>query len=145
MMKPFSFLTRQSLGEFLFLLFKSSGNCSNYPFCPYDFWRCSFFLPYALIKPLPKFFQTFQLGSAWISLDQLGSAWLSLAQLGSAWLSLAQLGSAWFSLAQLGSALLNLAQLGSAWLSLAQLGSALLCFCFTLFFEWSFKPQLGEF
>ena len=75
-----------------------------------------------------------------LSSARLGSAQLSLAHLGSAPLSLAQLGSA-----PLGSVRLGSAQLGSAWLSSAPLGSALLCLCFTLFFEWSFKPQLGEF
>ena len=32
-------LTRQSLGEFLFLLFKLSGNSANQYFCPYNFLR----------------------------------------------------------------------------------------------------------
>ena len=76
------FLTRQSLGEFLFHLFR-------------------FFLllsPFCLLLLLTSFYfdqtfhKSFQLGLAWFSLTQLGSAWLSLTQLGSAWLSLAQLG-----------------------------------------------------
>ena len=70
------FVLSQSSGLWPALLFKLSRNCANYYFCPYNFLRCSFFLPYTLIKPLPKFFQTFQVGSAWLSLAQLGSAWL---------------------------------------------------------------------
>merc|ERR1712020_147318 len=106
------FLTRQSLGEFLFLLFfflLLSGFC-----------LLVLLTPFYLDQTFPKAFSNL---SARLSMAQVGSGWLSLAQLGSAWLNLAQLGSAGLSLAQLGSAWLSLAQLGSAWLSLAQLGS----------------------
>ena len=65
-------LTRQSLGEFLFLLFLflfvSSAFCLLLLLTSFYFDQ--------------TFHKSFQLGLAWFSLTQLGSAWLSLAQLG---------------------------------------------------------------
>ena len=59
------FLTHQSLGEFLTLLFL---------FFLSELLLLVLLLPYTLTKHFPKLFITFQLGSAWLSL-----AWLSLA------------------------------------------------------------------
>ena len=75
------FLTGQSLGEFLFLLFifllLSSAFCLLVLLTP-------FYLDQTVHK-------SFQFGLAWFSLTQLNSAWPSLAQLGSSWLSFALL------------------------------------------------------
>ena len=58
-------LTRQSLGQFLKLLF-----C----FLPHLLLISPFLLPYILTKPFPNIFQTFEHGLAQLSLAQLGLA-----------------------------------------------------------------------
>ena len=57
-------LTRQSLGEFLFLLF-------FFFFLSSAFCLLVLFTPFTLTKPLLKLFLTFQHGSAWLRLANL--------------------------------------------------------------------------